>query len=105
MTVAAADKRMRALRRLRNPLKIVIPHTPGTDDPQHIGLTTRWRFTRLLSEAGFLHYEFLYAPLRRFGLSGFIDVLSTEIPVVRDFLCEDLFCRAFKPITLSHFPD
>lgn len=98
-------KRMRAVARFQNPFKFLIPHTPGTDDPQHVGLTTRWAFTRCLSEAGFLNYTFYYAPLRRFGRSPLVEVLSTEIPVARDFLCEDLFCRAYKPIVLSHFPD
>lgn len=98
-------KRMRRLLRFRGPLKIVIPLAPGTNNPQHIGLTTRWRLTRCLAEAGFFNYQFFYAPLRRFGLSSFVEVLSTEIPVLRDCLCEDLFCRAFKPLILSHFPD
>lgn len=98
-------KRLRAIGRWRNPFDVVIPHTPGTDDPDHIGLTTRWKFRTVLCEAGFVNYQFFYAPLRRFGLSSVLEVLSTEIPVIRDHLCEDLFCRAFKPITLSHFPD
>lgn len=98
-------KRMRAIARLRNPLKILIPHTPGTDDPQHIGLTTRRRLTRSLTEAGFINYQFFYAPLRRLGLSNFVEILSTEIPGVRDLICEDVFCKTFKPIALSHFPD
>ena len=98
-------KRLGALGRLRNPFKIVIPHTPGTDHPEHVGLTTRWRFRTVLCEAGFVNYQFFYAPLRRFGLSNVVEVLSTEVPVVRDYLTEDLVCRAYKPITLSHFPD
>ncbi|MBX3192228.1 MAG: class I SAM-dependent methyltransferase [Labilithrix sp.] len=98
-------KRIRAVRRFENPMKFVIPHTPGTDDPQHIGLATRWSFTNCLIKAGFLNYEFHYAPLRRFGTSGLVEILSTEIPVVRDWLCEDLFCKAYKPIVASHFPD
>lgn len=98
-------KRLRAVARLRNPFKIVIPQTPGTDNPEHVGLTTRWRLTRNLTEAGFLNYWFFYAPLRRFGQSSAIDILTSEVPVVRDVLCEDVFCKALKPITLSHFPD
>jgi 2-polyprenyl-3-methyl-5-hydroxy-6-metoxy-1,4-benzoquinol methylase len=98
-------KRLRAIARLQNPMKYEIPHTPGTDDPQHVGLTTRQAFTRCLLAGGFLNYQFFYAPLRRFGPSPFVEILSTEIPVVRDLLCEDLFCRAYKPIVLSHFPD
>jgi 2-polyprenyl-3-methyl-5-hydroxy-6-metoxy-1,4-benzoquinol methylase len=98
-------KRLRAVAHLENPMKYVIPHTPGTDDPQHVGLATRWSFTRCLTEAGFLNYRFYYAPLRRFGTSNVVEVLSTEIPIVRDLLCEDLFCRAYKPIVASHFPD
>jgi 2-polyprenyl-3-methyl-5-hydroxy-6-metoxy-1,4-benzoquinol methylase len=98
-------KRLRALGRLENPARYVIPHTPGTDDPQHVGLTTRWGFARCLRAAGFVNYRFYYAPLRRFGASSAVEVLSTEVPVVRDLLCEDLFCRAYKPIVASHFPD
>lgn len=105
LTLSLYYKRLRAVVRLRNPFNIVIPQTPGTDNPEHAGLTTRWRLTRNLIEAGFLNYQFFYAPLRRFGQSGVIDLLSSEIPVVRDLLCEDVFCKALKPITLSHFPD
>jgi len=98
-------KQLRGMMRFENPRRYVIPHTPGTADPQHIGLNSRWQLTRSLLEAGFLNYRFFYAPLRRFGVSPLIEILSTEIPVVRDLLCEELFCVAFKPIVLSHFPD
>lgn len=98
-------KRTRAVLRFQNPSTIVIAHTPGTEDPQHIGLTTRWELSRLLQIAGFLNYSFYHAPLRRFGYSPLMEVLSTEIPVIRDWLAEDLICVAHKPITLSHFPD
>ena len=105
LEVSLFYKRLRALARFQNPFKFVIPHTPGTDDPQHVGLSTRWSFTRCLVAAGFLNYDFFYAPLRRFGMSPVVEFLSTDAPLVRDFLCEDLFCRAYKPITSSHFPD
>jgi len=98
-------KQVRAVMKLQDPRKLHIPHTPGTEDPQHIGLATRWSFRRCLIEAGILNYTFLYAPLRRFGTSAAVEVLSTEVPVLRDVLCEDLFCVARKPIVLSHFPD
>ncbi len=98
-------KRLRAVARFENPMKYVIPETPGTENPQHIGLTTRWELARCLREAGFANYEFHYAPLRRFGTHASVEVLSTEIPLVRDYLCEDVFSRAYKPIVLSHFPD
>jgi SAM-dependent methyltransferase len=98
-------KRARALARLRNPAAIVIPHTPGTEDPQHIGLTSRWEMARLFHASGFVNYEFFYTPLRRFGFSPVMDILSTEVPVVRDWLCEEVLCVAYKPIALSHFPD
>ena len=97
-------KRVRAVCRLQDPRGFVVPHTPGTRDPQHIGLTTRWRMTPQLIAAGFLNYQFKYAPLRRFGVSPALEVMSTEIPVVRDVCCEDLFVIAYKPIALSHFP-
>lgn len=98
-------KRLRAVIRLQNPSKFVIPHTPGTDDPQHIGLVTRWQLTKNLYQAGFVNYQFFYSPIRRFGFSRFMETISTEIPVLRDIFCEDVFCVALKPITLSHFPD
>jgi SAM-dependent methyltransferase len=98
-------RRLRAVVRLQNPFTIVIPHTPGTDDPQHIGLTTRWELAPLLQEAGFLNYQFYYEPLRRFGYSLPIEMLSTEVPLIRDWLSEDLVCVAHKPIALAHFPD
>ena len=97
-------KQIRGLGRLQDPRKFIIPHTPGTDDPQHIGLNSRWQLSRSLSEAGFLNFRFFYAPLRRFGHSAIVEVLSTEVPIIRDVLCEDLFCLAWKPIVLSHFP-
>lgn len=105
LKISLAYRRMRAALKGQNPLRVVIPHTPGTDDPQHVGLATRWSFSRCLEEAGFVNYDFHYAPLRRFGRRVAIDLLSTEVPVVRDYLCEDLYCRAYKPIVLSHFPD
>jgi SAM-dependent methyltransferase len=105
LRLAVLYKRMHAIVRFQNPLKIVIPHAPGTDDPQHVGLTTRWRLIPILIETGFLNYQFFYAPLRRFGQSRIMEILSSEIPVLRDILCEDVFCKAYKPITLSHFPD
>ncbi len=98
-------KRLRAVMKFQNPMRYLIPHTPGTPYPEHIGLATRWSFTKCLEAAGILNYSFQYAPLRRFGSSPWMEVLSTEIPVVRDYLCEDLFCIARKPIALSHFPE
>jgi len=44
-------------------------------------------------------------PVRRFGINYMVEILSTEIPILRDILCEDLLIRAYKPIGLSHFPD
>jgi SAM-dependent methyltransferase len=105
LKLSLLQKRVKAVLRGSNPKVIVIPHTPGTDDPQHTGLTSRWEFSHRLLDAGFQNFEFFYAPLRRFGRSGIAEVLSTEIPVVRDFVCEDLFCVAYKPIAMSHFPD
>jgi len=98
-------KQFKAILRLKNPFRIVIPHTPGTDDPQHIGLTTRRRLSIKLTEAGFLNYQFSYAPFRRFGQGILMEMLSTEVVFIRDILCEDLFCVAYKPISLSHFPN
>lgn len=98
-------KRLRALARLRDPRGLVIPMTQGHDHPDHIGLTTRTELTGCLISAGFLNYEFSYAPLRRFGASRFMEMLSVEVPVTRDLLCEDVFCRAYKPIIDSHFPE
>jgi len=105
LKVSLLYKRLRALSQLKDPRDLVIAHTPGTDDPQHIGLATRWTLTRCLLAAGFLNYQFHYPPLRRFGPSPVVEVLSTEVPVLRDLMSEDLMCVAWKPIVLSHFPD
>ncbi len=98
-------KQLRAVMRFENPFDLIIPHTPGTEDPQHIGLVDRWGLRDSMLAAGFLNYQFVYAPLRRFGTNKVVEVLSTEIPLVRDVLCEDLFVVAHKPIVVSHFPD
>jgi 2-polyprenyl-3-methyl-5-hydroxy-6-metoxy-1,4-benzoquinol methylase len=98
-------KRLSAPLRLRSPFGYVIPHTPGTWDPEHIGLSTQTGLARQLDAAGFLNWTFHYAPLRRFGLRHCMEVLSTEIPLVRSVLCETLFVTAYKPIATSHFPD
>lgn len=97
-------KQLRALLKLESPFGFVIAHTPGTEDPQHIGLVSRWGLRDCLLDAGFLNYAMVYAPLRRFGRSKVVEVLSTEVPVVRDYLCEDLFVVAYKPVVMSHFP-
>jgi SAM-dependent methyltransferase len=98
-------KRAVAVLRLRNPFDIVIPHTPGTSDPQHVGLTTRRALSHSLDSASFLNYEFFYPPLRRLGTSRLVEYLSTEMRGVRNYFCEDLVGRTFKPIIISHFPD
>lgn len=98
-------KRVRAAIHGEDPRSFFIPHSPGTDDPEHIGLRTRWDLARGLEDAGFASLEFSYVPLRRLGFRPLIDVLSTEVPVLRDVLSEDLFCVAHKPIHTSWFPD
>lgn len=98
-------KRLRAVARLRDPRGLVIPMTEGHDHPDHIGLTTRWELTGCLIRAGFLNYEFFHAPLRRFGASALAEIASTEMPILRDLLCEDVFARAYKPIIDSHFSE
>ncbi len=105
LKLSLLQKRLKAVLKGTNPMRFVIPHTPGTDDPQHTGLTHRREFSQRLLEAGFQNFEFFYAPLRRFGPSMVAELLSTEIPFVRDHVCEDLFCVAYKPIAMSHFPD
>lgn len=98
-------KQLKGLLKLQNPANFVIPHTPGTDDPQHIGLANRKTLSDCLEKAGFQNRQFFYAPLKRFGNSYLVEILSTEIPFIRDHLCEDLFCIAWKPIVASHFPN
>ena len=105
LKVSLAFKRARGLTRGVDPRSFVIPHTPGTDDPEHVGLRTRWDLARTLEDAGFAELAFSYAPLRRFGRRPVVDVLSTEVPAVRDLLSEDLFCVAHKPIHTAWFPD
>jgi SAM-dependent methyltransferase len=97
-------KRAREVAAGRDPRRVVIPHSAGTEDPQHIGLTTRAKLEAQLARAGFDEVRFFYEPLRRFGVSRLATVLSTEVPVVRDAVCEDVFCVARKPIARSFFP-
>jgi ubiquinone/menaquinone biosynthesis C-methylase UbiE len=96
-------KRINAVLRFQNPFAIFIPETTGPT-PEHHGLTNRKNMTRCMIDAGFQNYQFFYMPLRRFGFNYMVEILSTEIPVLRDILCEDLLIRAYKPIGLSHFP-
>lgn len=105
LRASLAYKRVRGAMRGVDPRSFVIPHTPATDDPQHIGLRTRWDLARTLEDAGFASLKFFYEPLRRFGFNSAMDVLSTEIPLVRDVLSEDLFCVAHKPIHAAWFPE
>lgn len=98
-------KRVRALVRGQDPRGFVIPHTPGTWDPQHVGLTNRAKLSQQMSEASFDHVRFFYAPLARLGRRYSVDVASTEVPGLRDLLSPELLCRARKPIALSYFPD
>jgi SAM-dependent methyltransferase len=105
LKVSLTFKRLRGLARGTDPRSFVIPHTPGTDDPEHVGLRTRWDLARTLEAAGFAELAFSYAPLRRFGARPAVDVLSTEVPAVRDLLSEDLFCVAHKPIHAAWFPE
>jgi SAM-dependent methyltransferase len=105
LKTSLAFKRLRGLTRGVDPRSFVIPHTPGTDDPEHVGLRTRWDLMRTLEDAGFAEIAFSYAPLRRFGRRPIVDVLSTEVPAMRDVLSEDLFCVANKPIHAAWFPE
>jgi SAM-dependent methyltransferase len=105
LRIALLFKRCHELLARRNPLSVVIPHTPGTDDPQHVGLVSRPLLARQLSEAGFGQVHFIYTPLRRGRISFIVDVLSAEVPFVRDGLCEAVMCIARKPIASAYFPD
>lgn len=98
-------KRLSALARGRSPFGYVIPHTPGTRNPEHVGLTTHARLGAQLLEAGFLNWAWQYPPLRRFGYWPLMEMASSEIPGVRDWLCEDLIVLAYAPIASAHFPD
>jgi SAM-dependent methyltransferase len=62
LRTSLAFKRARAAMRGVDPRSFVIPHTPGTADPEHIGLRTRWDLARSLEDAGFANLEFSYAP-------------------------------------------
>lgn len=99
-------KRLRALTKLRSPFGLVIPHTPGTSlRPEHVGLVTLPVMRRQLEAAGFQHHRFSYLPLDRFGRRAVIDRLSTEFPVIRDHLVEEVICVARKPIASGFFPE
>ncbi len=105
LTLATWIKRLRALSKGRSPFGYVIAHTEGTQNPEHVGLTTRSRMSRQLEEAGFQNWQWHYAPQRRLGVSYVMDVASTETPFLRDWFCEDLFLVAYKPIASAYFPD
>ena len=104
LKVSLLFKRIKAVLRLKNPFNIFIPETTGPS-PEHHGLTNRKNMTHCMLQAGFQNYKFFYFPLRRFGYNYFVELLSTEIPIIRDFFCEDLLVLAYKPIGMSHFPD
>lgn len=105
LTLSLYYKRFRALLAGRSPRGFVIPATPGTAYPEHIGLTTHARLACHLTEAGFQNWRWHHPPLRRFGNHRGLDILSSEVPGIRDWLTEDLVCEAWKPVALSHFPD
>jgi SAM-dependent methyltransferase len=101
LRISLTYKRIRELARGRNPMKLMIPHTPGTDDPQHVGLITRESLNRQLQEAGFKHVRFFHEP-PRFG-GRLATSIATEIPILRDWVNESLLCVATKGIAGSYF--
>ncbi len=105
LRASLAYKRVRAILKGADPRQLMIPHTESTSPDAHVGLTTRQELSGLLTVAGFQTVVFHYSPLRRFGRRDLVDVLSTEVPLMRDVLCEELYCTAYKPISLSYFPD
>ena len=105
LTLSLQLKRMAGLFRFQNPFSFVMPHVNETGPGAHVGLTTRWTLSKQLYDAGYLNYEFHHPALRRLGPRWLMDVLSTEIPIVRDVTSEDLILIAYKPIALSFFPD
>ena len=102
-------KRLRALFRLENPLKMVIPHTRAADGDRadHIGLTTTFTLERDLNKTDFFDYKFHYGLGTKFKkvfptLNRF---LTTELPLIRDAFVEEIIVKATKS-TLAHFlPD
>jgi SAM-dependent methyltransferase len=105
LKVSLLYKRLRALSQLKDPRDLVIAHTPGTDDSSAHRTGHPLDPHPLPAGRRLSQLPFHYPPLRRFGPSPVVEVLSTEVPVLRDLMSEDLMCVAWKPIVLSHFPD
>ena len=97
-------KRLGAIVKFKNPFKIVIPHTYG-EHPEHIGLTSRSKISKLIDDSGFLNYEFKYSRNSKIEkmLSKYISALLMEIPIIRDYLCEDVIVKIYKPIIQTFF--
>lgn len=105
LKAALLAKRVRAALKGRDPRGYVIPHTSGSGPDDHVGLVSRPTLQRQLDAAGFQNWSFHYPPLRRLGVRTLVEVASSELPLVRDVLSEDVVCVAHKPIALSYFPD
>lgn len=99
-------KRLGAIVKFKNPFKIVIPHTYG-EHPEHIGLTSRSKISKLIDDSGFLNYEFKYSRNSKIEkmLSKYISALLMEIPIIRDYLCEDVIVKIYKPIIQTFFKE
>jgi SAM-dependent methyltransferase len=100
-------KRMMALIKFRNPFRIVIPHTVSIkgESPEHVGLSSRVKIMKALNLAGFNNYKFYYSRNSKIDrISPFIsEVLSCEIPLLRDALSEDVIVVARKSVILYGF--
>jgi 2-polyprenyl-3-methyl-5-hydroxy-6-metoxy-1,4-benzoquinol methylase len=103
LKLSLAFKRLRAIARLKNPFNVVIAHTTGPD-PEHIGLINRKAMERILLDCKIVSFEFSYPPLRRKGLPRLVGVMSSEIPLLRDLLANDVLVTCRKSVILSHFP-
>ena len=107
--LSLAFKRLRAISRLENPFKLVVPHTPAADGAaaEHIGLATPFGIERDLRDAGFFDYQFHYGLSTKLrGLpQGLNRLLHRETPVLRDLMVEEVIVKATKSHLVELIPD
>ncbi len=97
-------KRIRAILKFKNPFRIIIPNTHG-ESPEHIGLTSRSEFCKLLEDSGFLNYEFKWSRNSKITnlLNLYMSSIMLEIPIIRDYISEDVIVKVHKPFIQTFF--
>lgn len=104
LRTARLIKQLNRTLKLKNPFKVIIPHTHG-EAHQHIGLSSRKKLIAAIKAAGFINFRChfsLNSKVERvdFGLAE----LLSEIPLIRDLVTEELIIEVYKPVIISLFP-